>query len=89
MIARTDVIDGPDIEAVEVASFALRALPLPAAQAEVQFDFITQVEAVEVFAAIARELKLDELRIPIVSKFDDKLTLAKALGNLVGVKDGV
>jgi len=83
------MINGPNVEAVEVSYVALRALPFATAQAEVELHFVADVESVDVFAAIARELKLDELRIPIVSKFDDKLTLAKALGNLVGVKDGV
>jgi hypothetical protein len=89
VIIRARMINGPNVEAVEVPYVALRALPFATAQAEVELHFVAEVEAVEVFAAIARELKLDELRIPIVSKFDDKLTLAKALGNLVGVKDGV
>ena len=64
--------------------------PLATAQTEVDLHLIAHVQPIEAVAAIARQLKLHELRIfRIVAQLDDELAFAKTLGDLLGFIDDV
>lgn len=74
----------PHVQAVEVFRLALRRVPFPSAQVELDIYLVANIEAIEIFAAISSQLEHDELRvIGVIAQFNHEFSLAESLGYLL------
>src|SRR5690606_21285716 len=69
-----------------VLDLALPARPLAAAQLKLDADHVALFEAIEILAALARELKQHELRVA-VAELEHELALAEAVRDLLGFEN--
>ena len=83
-VIRVKPLDLPYVQAVEVLCLTLRTIPFAPAKVELDIDFVANIKSIEIFTAIASQLKHNELRIiGVVVKFYDELSFAKSLSNLL------